>query len=138
MSWARIDRASFQYHYYTSLPFLFLGLAYFLAELWHGASRRTWLLARLSAAVAVLGPALFWLFDRPLCAFVGVARANTSSAAQACQPTIPQFLLTTQTFAMAVVVGISLLVVLRQFGRLSEERSGDASRTDGTALVPLS
>ena len=37
VSWARIDRASFQYHYYTSLPFLFLALAYFLAELWHGA-----------------------------------------------------------------------------------------------------
>jgi hypothetical protein len=44
ISWARIDRAAFQYHYYTSLPFLFLALAYFLAELWHGTSRRIWLL----------------------------------------------------------------------------------------------
>ena len=43
ISWARIDRAAFQYHYYTALPFLFLALAYFLAELWHGPSRRTWL-----------------------------------------------------------------------------------------------
>ncbi|HEY8437559.1 MAG TPA: phospholipid carrier-dependent glycosyltransferase [Candidatus Limnocylindrales bacterium] len=137
VSWARIDRAAFQYHYYTSLPFLFLALAYFLAELWHGGSRRTWLLARLSAAVAVLGPALFWLFDRPLCAFVGVARANTSTSAQACQPTIPQFLLTAQTFAMAVVVGICVLVVFRQFGRLSDERAGDVARADATALLPL-
>ena len=48
VAWARIDRAAFQYHYYTSLPFLFLALAYFLAELWHGASRRTWLMARLT------------------------------------------------------------------------------------------
>jgi hypothetical protein len=64
VSWARIDRAAFQYHYYTSLPFLILALAYFLSELWHGASRRTWLLARLTAGVAVLGPALFWIFDR--------------------------------------------------------------------------
>ena len=48
--WMRIDRATFQYHYYTSLPFLVLALAYFLAELWHGASRHTWLLARVSAA----------------------------------------------------------------------------------------
>ena len=30
----------------------FLALAYFLAELWHGPSRRTWLLARVAAAVA--------------------------------------------------------------------------------------
>src|SRR4029079_2642279 len=55
ISWARIDRAAFQYHYYTALPFLFLALAYFLAELWHGPSARTWLLARLSAAGGVVG-----------------------------------------------------------------------------------
>ena len=30
ISWARIDRAAFQYHYYTSLPFLFMALAYFV------------------------------------------------------------------------------------------------------------
>jgi hypothetical protein len=137
VSWARIDRASFQYHYYTSLPFLFLGLGYFLAELWHGPSRRTWLLARLSAAVAVLGPALFWLFDRPLCAFVGVGRANPGSFGQACDPKIPQFLLTTQTLAMAVVVGISVLVVFRQLGRLSGDGTRDVRAESGTAFVPL-
>ena len=37
--WARIDRASFQYHYYTALPFVVMALAYFVAELWNGASR---------------------------------------------------------------------------------------------------
>ena len=41
--WARIDRAAFQYHYYTALPFVILALAYLVAELWHGPSRRTWL-----------------------------------------------------------------------------------------------
>ena len=41
--WARIDRAAFQYHYFTALPFVLLALAYFVAELWHGAARRTWL-----------------------------------------------------------------------------------------------
>lgn len=119
ISWARIERAAFQYHYYTSLPFLFLALAYFLAELWHGASRRTWLLARLSAAAGILGPALLWIFDRPLCAFVGVTKANPGS--QACPPVIPQFLLTTQTAAMATVVGVSVLVVIRLLGRLGED-----------------
>ena len=33
---ARIDRAAFQYHYYTALPFVVLALAYFIAEIWHG------------------------------------------------------------------------------------------------------
>ncbi|HET7701869.1 MAG TPA: hypothetical protein VFK35_00600, partial [Candidatus Limnocylindrales bacterium] len=142
VSWARIDRAAFQYHYYTSLPFLILALGYFLAELWHGASRRTWLLARISAGVAVLGPALLWILDRPLCGFVGVERVNAGS--QACPPFIPQFLLTTQTAAMALVVGISVLVVIRLFGRLGDEatlaveRGGDreAGATSGV-LLPL-
>jgi len=143
ISWARIDRAAFQYHYYTALPFLILALGYFLAELWHGASRRTWLLARLSAGVAVLGPALFWLFDRPLCGFVGVERANAGS--QACPAVIPQFLLTTQTAAMALVVGLSVLLVVRLFGRLAEEaavlesgsgRDRAMGATSG-ALLPL-
>ena len=122
VSWARIDRAAFQYHYYTSLPFLILALGYFLAELWHGASWRTWLLARLAAAVAILGPAIFWILDRPLCGFVGVDKANAGS--QACPPIIPQFLLTSQTAALAVIVGLAVLVVIRLFGRLGEE-TGD-------------
>ena len=46
--WARIDRAAFQYHYYTALPFVVLALAYFVAELWHGASRRDLALARVA------------------------------------------------------------------------------------------
>jgi hypothetical protein len=119
VSWARIDRAAFQYHYYTSLPFLILALGYFLAELWHGASRRTWLLARLSAAVAILGPAIFWVLDRPLCGFVGVDKANPNS--QACPPIIPQFLLTNQTAGLALIVGISVLIVIRLFGQLGDE-----------------
>ncbi len=137
VSWSRIDRASFQYHYYTSLPFLFLALAYFLAELWHGASRRTWLLARLTAAVGVLGPALMWTFDRPICAFVGVTKANPGS--QACPPIIPQFLLTSQTLAMAIVVGVAVLVFLRLLGRMSGRDPLDSpdGNPDGAALVPL-
>ena len=54
--WARIDRAAFQYHYYTALPFVVLALAYFVAEIWHGASRHAWALARIAAAVAIVMP----------------------------------------------------------------------------------
>ena len=141
VSWARIDRAAFQYHYYTSLPFLALALAYFLSELWHGASRRTWLLARLSAGVAVLGPALFWIFDRPLCGFVGVDRIVPGSAA--CPPVIPQFVLTSQTLGLAVVVGLAVLVVVRLMGRLQvQELDGGpggwrGDRASGTGIAGI-
>src|SRR4029079_15533305 len=81
LSWARIDRAAFQYHYYTALPFLFLALAYFLSELWHGPSRRTWLLARLSAGVAVLGAVLLWLLPPTVCAGVRVSDVDARDQA---------------------------------------------------------
>src|SRR5450759_4371628 len=75
LSWARIDRAAFQYHFYTALPFFLVSLAYFLAELWHGPSRRTWLLARFAAATALVFPAVMWVLKYPLC---GLARVDTS------------------------------------------------------------
>jgi hypothetical protein len=75
LSWARIDRAAFQYHFYTALPFYLAALAYFLAELWHGPSRRTWLLARFAAAAALIFPAATWVLKYPLC---GLARVSTS------------------------------------------------------------
>jgi hypothetical protein len=129
LSWARIDRAAFQYHYYTSLPFVVLAVAYFASELWHGTSRRIWLAARLAAAVAVMGPALFWLFDRPLCGFVGVDRAVQNSAA--CPPIIPQFVLTAQTAALGVVVVVALVVFIRQLASL------DTRGIDAGAWRPL-
>jgi hypothetical protein len=125
--WARIDRAAFQYHYYTSLPFVVLALAYFLAELWHGASRRTWLLARLAAGAAIVAPAAMWLFHRPLCGFVGVERVNPGS--QACPTLIPDFILTWRSAALVVVVGLAVLVLVRQLVRIQrpvEAEPGDA------------
>ncbi|HEU4573265.1 MAG TPA: phospholipid carrier-dependent glycosyltransferase, partial [Candidatus Limnocylindrales bacterium] len=134
VAWARIDRAAFQYHYYTSLPFLVLALAYFLAELWHGASRRTWLLARLAAGAAIIGPAAAWVLARPLCAAVGVERVNQGSVA--CAPTIPQFVLTTETAAVAVILGVSVLVVGRLFARLGDDRLDDREVVVGGVRLP--
>ena len=134
VSWARIDRAAFQYHYYTSLPFILLVVAYFLAELWHGASRRTWLLARLSAGAAIIGPAALWLFHRPLCGFVRVTDVNAGS--QACPTFIPQFVLTGRTLGLAVVVGLAVLVIVWQFARLGrQEATGPGSAWQ--SLTPL-
>ena len=117
--WMRIDRATFQYHYYTSLPFMVLALAYFLAELWHGASRRTWLLARVSTALVVLGPGLLWLFKDPLCAVVGVDRANPGSGA--CVNSTPgDLLVTVQAAGIAIVMGVAGLVLVFLLLRLRD------------------
>jgi dolichyl-phosphate-mannose--protein O-mannosyl transferase len=132
--WARIDRAAFQYHYYTELPFLFMGLAYFIAELWHGASRRTWLMARLAAGAAVIGPAVMWLLHRPICNYVRVDAVNPGS--QACPTLIPEMVLTWRTAALAVVVGVAVFFLVRQFVALDRYDASDGRGTRG-ALLPI-
>ncbi len=125
--WARIDRAAFQYHYYTSLPFLVMALAYFAAELWHGASRHTWALARAAGAIAIVAPAGLWILDRPLCAIVGVDSVNPGSAA--CPAVIPDFVLTARTAGLALVVGIGLIIIIRRF--LAFDQADDGSGDGG-------
>ncbi|HSH33882.1 MAG TPA: hypothetical protein VLB31_09685, partial [Actinomycetota bacterium] len=110
LPWARIDRATFQYHYYTSLPFVILAMAYFLAELWHGPAARTWLLARLAAAAALVAVPLLWLLRVPLCAISGVAQVNPGS--QACGYVSEAFVLTER-------VAVSLMIVLVGLGVLA-------------------
>ncbi|MFL5775277.1 MAG: phospholipid carrier-dependent glycosyltransferase [Chloroflexota bacterium] len=126
VAWARIDRAAFQYHYYTSLPFVILALAYFAAELWNGASRRTWLFAKAAAAVAILGPAILWLLARPLCGFVGVDRAVPNSAA--CPPIIPNLVVTAQTAAVGLVVFVAILAFIYWVATL-DPTTDDMSRS---------
>lgn len=132
--WARIDRAAFQYHYYTALPFVVLALAYLVAELWHGPDRRTWLAARVVGGVAIVAPALLWLLTRPLCAFVGVESVNPGSAA--CPPVIPDLVLTLRVaglIAMFVVAGIVLGLGIRALQRDAE--GGEAPPTDYRNLI---
>jgi hypothetical protein len=135
IAWARIDRAAFQYHYYTALPFIVLALAYFVAELWHGASRRTWLLARVGAAAAIVLPALLWVLSRPLCGFVGVLSVNPGS--QACPAVIPDFVLTSRSAGMTLVVAVGLIAIALRF--LEFDSSGDrgGSRELTTAFASL-
>ena len=136
MPWARIDRATFQYHYYAALPFLMIALAYFIAELRNGPSPRTWALARMAAAVAVLGPALMWLFKGPLCTFVRVEAVNPGS--QACVATAPgQIVLTWRSAGIAgalLLLGALLVVQLLRLGRPDGgDRADEAS--DARALT---
>jgi hypothetical protein len=126
IAWARIDRAAFQYHYYTALPFLLIALAYFLAELWNGASRRTWLLARVTAGVAVLAPFGLWLLHRPLCAFVQVTAVNPGS--QACPTLIPDLTVSPRAVAIAVVVAVGVVLLLRILLSIGDDSAEDGVR----------
>ena len=67
LPWSRIDRATFQYHFFTSAAVLVMALAYFLAELWHGPSPGTWQLRAILGGSAIIGAPLLWLFRVPLC-----------------------------------------------------------------------
>jgi hypothetical protein len=128
LPWARIDRATFQYHYYTALPFVVLALAYFVAEVWHGPSRRTFTLARAGAAVAFLGPVLLWLLRGPLCAVVDVERANPGS--QACSGAASlSMTVTQQLVGVLAVLGVAAGLVIWQLlalDRVSREPGGEA------------
>src|SRR5262249_33834431 len=116
LPWARIDRASFQYHYYTSVPFIVLALAYFLAELWHGASKRTWLLAKVVAAVAIMGPAILWIGKGPLCRYVRVEAVNPGS--QACVGNPGDLVVTARVAALVLVLGVALVLLVYQLMQL--------------------
>jgi len=130
ISWARIDRAAFQYHYYTSLPFVVMALAYFAAEVWHGASRRTWLFARVAAAIALMGPVILWLLRLPLCVLAGVESVNKGS--QACTGNPGNLVVTPSVAALLAGVLIIVIVMVRFLVVLGR------SRPDGRPLEPRS
>ncbi len=134
VSWARIDRAAFEYHYYTSLPFVILALAYFVAEIWNGASRRTWLLARVVAAIALMGPVILWLMRYPLCALAGVESVNAGS--QACNGNPGNLVVTPATATMVVVALATVIVLLWQLVGLGRPRA-DAKPITGRDLLPI-
>jgi 4-amino-4-deoxy-L-arabinose transferase-like glycosyltransferase len=127
VSWARIDRAAFQYHYYSSLPFLFIALAYLVAEIWHGASKRTWLLVRAAAALAVLGPAILWLLRLPLCRIAGTDSVDPGSAA--CNGNPGNLVITPAVGALVLILLVGGGILVWQLINLSRPRE------DGRAVA---
>jgi dolichyl-phosphate-mannose--protein O-mannosyl transferase len=130
LPWVRIDRATFQYHYYTALIFLLLAVAYLFAEVWNGPSRRTWLMVRVAAAIAIMGPALLWLFRLPLCAVVGVDKAYPNSPA--CSATVGELVVTQRIAAIAVVLLVTGALIAWQVVAL-ERDARRARRVGGSA-----
>ena len=115
LPWARVDRATFQYHFFTTLPFSFMALAYFLAELWHGPGARTWQLAKVAAGLAIIGAPLLWLFRLPLCGLANTEQVNKGT--EVCGSLSRTFTLTDfQLIGVALVivglVGAGVLVYL--------------------------
>ena len=135
LSWARIDRATFEYHYYTAIPFVILALAYLLAELWHGASSRTWLLARASAAVAIMGPGLLWVFKAPLCAVAGAdagwVQNHNVGASPACVGNPATIVLTARTAGLVLIVVVAIIAILYQLLHLDARTGPDRSIQGG-------
>ena len=135
LPWVRIDRATFQYHYYTALIFLLGALAYLIAEIWHGPSRRTWLLVRVAAAVAVTGPALMWLVRLPLCFAVGVEKAYAQSPA--CAASVGQLVVTSRVAAIVGILFVAGLFLVWQIVALDraarDGREGRATPAEARA-----
>jgi hypothetical protein len=135
LSWTRIDRASFQYHFYTALPFYLLALAYFLAEVWHGASRRTWFLARAGVAGMLLLCPFLWLVKYPLCSLARVDQTDTWGQI-VCGPTTGDFRVEQRVFLIAVVLVLALVVLAVTLVRL-ERRSPEETDRDRSWILQL-
>ncbi|MBX3028630.1 MAG: phospholipid carrier-dependent glycosyltransferase [Chloroflexi bacterium] len=134
LPWARIDRATFQYHYYTAIPFLVLALAYLLAELWHGPARIGWLIARVGAALCILGAPLLWLLRQPLCIAADVRSVQPNS--QACGAATRDVTLSAQSLgilAVLVVAAVGVSVFLWHSSRTPGTADVDDDATDDVA-----
>ncbi len=131
LPWARIDRATFQYHIFTTLPFSFLALAYFLAELWHGPSKRTWALARTAAALAIIGAPLLWILRLPLC---GIARTEqVNPGTEVCANLSRQLVLTDiQMIGVLLALGGLIAAIVMYVS----SRSSPVVATGRSLLVP--
>jgi len=136
LPWARIDRATFQYHYFTALPFLVAAVAYFLAELWHGPSPRTWLLARLAVAGVIVGVPVMWLLRTPLCWAADVAKVSPTS--QVCGYVSLPMVVTERVAAVAIILFIGGLLLLWQLRLyLREDRAGQRGGRGGAQAAGL-
>ncbi len=134
LPWSRIDRATFQYHVFTALPFSFMALAYFLAELWHGPSPRTWQFAKLAAGLAIIGAPLLWLFRLPLCGLANTQQVNKGT--EVCGSLSRDFTLTGFQ-AIGVLLAVGGLVAAGILVYLSLRESSTISGSRQPLLVPI-
>jgi hypothetical protein len=78
LPWARIDRVTFQYHYYPTSQIALIGLALLLADLRAGSQRAAQIM-RIGGACAVLAAPVLWMATGALCALAGVTTVYPES-----------------------------------------------------------
>jgi hypothetical protein len=105
------------------LPFFLAGLAYFMAELWHGPSRRTWLLARVGGAAALIFPAAAWLLKGPLCELARVNSSNNGFKGTICGSTTGDVVIETRILLIGIVLVIALAALALLLVRLERRQS---------------
>ena len=135
ISWARIDRAAFQYHYYTSLPFLFMALGVLhrgavaravAPDVDGGEGRRGGRAVRAGHPVA----------DPEADPVQPRGRRGREPGVAACHGDPGNLVVTPSAAALAVVAVVVLIVVVRLLLNLSRPR--DDGRPVGPAdLLPL-
>ncbi len=137
LPWSRIDRATFQYHIFTTLPFSFLALAYFLGELWHGPSERTWRLARVGAGLAIIGAPLLWMLRLPLCSIANTEAVNPGT--EVCAGLSRELVLTDfQMIGVALAIGGLAAAALLVYLALRPDPTGERQSPVRTLLFPIS
>ena len=114
LPWARIDRATFQYHFYTACrswswrsAYLARGAVARTRASWPGCWRAS------GAALCILGPSLMWLLRPVLCAAANTAA--TDAGAQVCGASVRDVALSQRSvvvLAVLVVAGVALTLAL--------------------------
>jgi hypothetical protein len=78
LPWARIDRVTFQYHYYPTSQIALIGLALLLADLRAGSQRAAQIM-RIGGTCAELAAPVLWMATGALCALAGVTTVYPES-----------------------------------------------------------
>ncbi len=121
LPWARIDRATFQYHLTGSLPFALLALALLMSTMWHRSSDLALAVGRATIVGISFLPAALWLLVGPLCGLSGVtdpALCATGGAALstgiilAALGCLPAFLAWRSRNGRHLVVGLAVAMCL--------------------------
>ena len=112
-----------------------MALAYFIGEVWHGPSRRTWLLARVAAVGALFAPIFLWIIRKPvLCNLANVEAVNPGSAA--CHGDPGNLVVTPAAAALVIVALVTLIVLVRLLMNLGRPH-GDGTPVGPRDLLPL-
>ena len=100
---------------------MILALAYFVAELWHGPSSRTWLLGPHRGGRGDHRTGAMWLLS-PAAVRARRRRRSVNPGSQACPAVIPDVVLTVADAGRSSAVVVAVGIVLVAAGSLRVQR----------------